>query len=173
MTQSPKARVSIRRNSAFLVCCGVLVLAGLSARADTQSSGVSGQAAATNARTASVGPAKTSGADEDPMDSCLQKTDEPVRVSCANELVTNAEQAVEQAYQNALRVRRGREEEKRAHAGELTLITSDLTLLVESQTTWQEEYDDKCSDSEVGQADRLACQYDLLRARLKDLQQTN
>ena len=53
------------------------------------------------------------------------------------------------------------------------VITSDLTLLVESQTTWREEYEDKCSDSEVGQEDRLACQYDLLSARLKDLQQMN
>jgi hypothetical protein len=87
--------------------------------------------------------------------------------------VIGAERAVERAYQNALRVRRGREEEKRAHASELTLITSDLPLLVESQATWQEEYEDECSDTEARQEDRLACQYDLLEARLKDLQQMN
>jgi uncharacterized protein YecT (DUF1311 family) len=157
----------------------MVVLTTTAARAHTQSSGPSGQAAETRAEVVaqtaplSASPAKTFGADEDPMDGCLQKADESVRVSCAKDLVTGAEQAVERAYQNALRVRHGREEEKRAHASELTLITSDLTLLVESQTTWQEEYEDKCSDSEVGQEHRLDCQYDLLSARLKDLQQMN
>jgi len=174
MTQRRKAR-----GAAPLVFCAMLILAGMAARAEDQSSSVSGQVAAMGAGVAaqtapfSAGPAKTSGTDEDPMDACLKKADETARIFCANDLVAGAEQAVERAYQNALRVRRGREEEKRAHASDLTLITSDLTLLIESQATWQEEYDDKCSDAEVGQEDRLACQYDLLYARLKDLQQMN
>ena len=165
MMQRCKARGLIRSSGALLACCVMLALAGI-VRAD--SSGVSGQAALPSANLT-----KTSGADEDPMDACLQKPVEPVRSSCAKDLVIGAERAVERAYQNALRVRRGREEEKRAHASELTLITSDLPLLVESQATWREEYEDECSDSEVGQEDRMACQYDLLEARLKDLQQMN